>query len=304
MSSPLSPTHGKLINLYVLRPNGFRGNGLNDLTWGAFSGAAASGHFEVVITTGGATNPNVFKWRVNGGAWTENVNITGVSQDLVAAGVGTQAIIFGAVIGHTVVDQWSRGNLYAEPTTESTNEAQITATTRRLINPNFPPTWTDSGGKQVLEVDYTRGWAQFSGNVTTVTVAGNNGYILESGLEKVAYLQGLSVNFQRDQADSSCNGSSSKKFLNGPIGGSGTINKLMIANKDLFDVVQAQIAGSGSQYMLIQSYNYDPDQDQTGDHWNLWALFSSLGINAPGNDAVKTTLNFTTSGLFSFVSNI
>lgn len=299
MASPTSPTHGRLINLYTHRPNGFKGSGLNDLTWGVFSSPAASGHFEVVVTTGGATSPNVFKWRVNGGSWATGVNMTGSSQNLVAAGVGTQSITFGAIVGHTVDDQWSFGNLYAEPCTASTTTAQITAATRRLLNPNVPPTWTDSNGKQLLEVDFTRGWANFSGNVGTVTVAGTNAYVLESGLQKIGYLQGLNFTATRDMADASYNGQAAKNFLSGQLSGSGSINKLTIANQDLFDIVMSEV----QKYCLIQLFNYDPDQDQTGDHYNLWAAFSSFGINTPLTDAVKSTLNFTTQGLLSFVSN-
>ncbi len=298
MASPSTPTHGKLINLYALRPNGFKGSGLNDLTWGAFSGAAASGHFEVVVTTGGATSPNVFKWRVNGGAWTLSVNMTGASQNLVAAGVGTQAITFAAIVGHTVDDQWSLGNLYAEGCDESTTTAQITNSTHRLLNPNYPPTWTDIGGKQVLEVDFSRGYANFSGNVGTVTVAGSNAYVLESGLQKIGYLQGVNLNMSRGMSDASYNGVAYQSFLPGQLSGSGSINKLTIADKDLFDLVI-----NSQKYFLVQMFNYDPDQDQTGDHWNLWISFESLGVNSPVADAVKTNLSFKCSGPFSFVSN-
>ncbi len=298
MASPSAPTHGRLINLYALRPNGFKGSGLNDLTWGTFSGAAASGHFEVVVTTGGATSPNVFKWRVNGGAWTESIDMTGASQNLVAAGVGTQALTFGAIVGHTVDDQWSIGNLYAEGCTESTTTAQITETTHRLLNPNYPPAWTDSGGKYALEVDFSRGYANFSGNVATVTVAGSNAYVLESGLQKIGYLQGINLNMSRSMADASYNGVAYQSALSGQLVGSGTINKLTIADKDLYDVVI-----NSQKYFLIQVSTYDPDQDQTGDHWNLWVSFENFGVSSPLTDAVKTNLSFKSSGPFSFVSN-
>ena len=39
----MSATHGKLGAIYRLRPNGFKGDGLNDVTWGTgFSGAASA----------------------------------------------------------------------------------------------------------------------------------------------------------------------------------------------------------------------------------------------------------------------
>lgn len=297
MGSPTTPTHGRLINLYALRPNGFKGSGLNDLTWGAFSGAAASGHFEVVVTTGGATSPNIFKWRINGGAWTETVSMTGASQNLVAAGVGTQAITFAAIVGHTVDDQWSLGNLYAEGCTESTTTAQITETTHRLLNPNSPPVWTDDGGKTIVEVNYANGSAIFSGNVGAVTVAGSNAYVLESGLQKTGYLQGVNLNLSRPGADASYNGVAYQSSLPGQLSGSGTINKLTIADKDLFDLVV-----SSQKYFLIQVCTYDPSQNQTGDHWNLWVSFENFGVGSSLTDAVKTNLSFKSNGPFSFVS--
>ena len=62
MASPTSPTHGKLAAIYRLRPNGFKGNGLNDVTWGTgYSGGGTSGYFEVVID--GTGTPDTFKWR-------------------------------------------------------------------------------------------------------------------------------------------------------------------------------------------------------------------------------------------------
>ena len=42
MASPITPTHGKLIALYRLRPNGFKGSGLNDMTWGTAAANAAT----------------------------------------------------------------------------------------------------------------------------------------------------------------------------------------------------------------------------------------------------------------------
>jgi len=178
----MSATHGKLGAIYRLRPNGFKGDGLNDVTWGTGFSGASSAHYEVVIDAEGT--PDTFKWRKNGGEWTTGVSITGAAQTLDEG----QQITFGATTGHTLGDQWSIGNLKDEACTESGTEAQITESTRRLLDPNNPPTFTDSGGKNVLTIDYTQGKATFDGNVATVTVTGNAGYILESGLEKVGYL--------------------------------------------------------------------------------------------------------------------
>ena len=82
MASPTVPNHGKTGALYILRPNGFKGSGLNDVTWGILSTAADLTYYEVEIDSelGGTGGVDTFKWRVNGGAYTENVDITGAEQ--------------------------------------------------------------------------------------------------------------------------------------------------------------------------------------------------------------------------------
>ena len=148
MASNTVPVHGKLGAVYVLRPNGFSGIGLNDVTWGTAATNAATSYYEVVIDTVAA--PDKFKWRKNGGSWTTLVVITGASQTLDEG----QAITFAATTGHTLNDQWMIGNLKTEATDESGATAQITTAGNRLINPNAPPVWTDSGGK-IVSVSYT-----------------------------------------------------------------------------------------------------------------------------------------------------
>lgn len=301
MASPSEATKGILGNLYMLRPNGFKGSGLNDLTWGAASSVTDSFHIEVVITTGGATNPNVFKWRENGGAWTENVNITGASQNLVGTN-GTQAITFGAVIGHTAADQWTIGNLYAEPTTESTNTAQITDANLRLINPNSPPTWTDSGGKTVTEVNYANGKATFSGNVGTVTVAGNGGYVLKSGMQQVGDAEGFSFTGSCQMLETTPQGASWDTFLGDCASLTGTIDKFFIANRDFFEAIEDNIDGS-QLYFLLELYWYDPDQDQTGDHISVWVTFTTETIKAAKKSPVMANVSFTAHGGTAFTAN-
>ena len=57
-------------------------------------------------------------------------------------------------------------------------------------------------------------------------------------------------------------------------------------------------------YLLLQLFNYDPDQDQTGDHFICWATFTSFGINTTVGEAVKEAVNFQTDGMLSFNANI
>ena len=297
MASPTTPTHGKQANLYRRRPGGFSGSGLNDLTWGAAFSDTDSAYFEVVIY--GEGTPNTFKWRKNGGSWTTGVNITGSAQTLSDG----QQITFAATTGHTVGDQWVIGNLYNEACAESGLTAQITDALMRLLNPNAPPVWTDSGGKQRLEVDYTRGFATFAENVTAVTVTGNNGYVPEASLEKIGYLLGWTLDLTVDMAEMNYCGQTWKQWLPGHASGKGSAEAFFIGGKSFFDGLIAG-AGSGDDYFLLELFNYDPDQDQTGDHIIAWVTFDSFAPGVPMNAVVNETVNFSTVGPVSFVANV
>lgn len=304
MASPTTPTHGKLGAIYRHRPNGFKGAGLNDAVWGTGFSGTASAHYEVVIDSelGGTGGVDTFKWRKNGGAWTTDVDITGAAQTLDDG----QTITFAATGGqtlHTLNDQWAIGNLKDEACTESGTEAQITDSTRRLINPNNPPVFTDSGGANVLIIDYSRGTAVFDANVTIVTVTGNNGYLLESGLEKVGYLVDWSFDVSLDMADASYMGQQWKNALPGQAGGSGGANAMLIGSDSFFDALK-EGAENSEKYFLLQLFNYDPDQDQTGDHFLVWASFNSLGQNPAIGDLVKEAISFQMLGIPAFVENV
>jgi hypothetical protein len=296
MGSNTEPVHGKLIALYVLRPNGFNGIGLNDLTWGLAAANAATSYYEVVIDHAGGTDS--FKWRKNGGAWTEDVNITGAAQTLDES----QTLTFAATTGHTAGDQWVIGNLVAEATTESGADAQITTAGNRILNPNRPPVWTDSGGKVAQIVNFCNGKATFSGNVGTVTVAGNNGYVPAAALKKCAYLIDWNANFTLDMSDCSRAGQHWKEGIPGQAGGSGSANAWFIATESMFWNLKNAIEG-GNRYNLLQLFTWDASQDQTGDHYNAWATFTSFALAGGIGAVVKETVNFQIQGAAAFVAD-
>jgi len=297
MASPTTPQHGKHAAIYALRPNGFSGSGLNDLTWGTGFTGAATAYYEVVIDHANA--PDSFKWRKNGGAWTEDVGITGAEQTLDEG----QKLTFAADTGHTVGDQWIIGNLKAEATTENGTSAQITTAGNRLLNPNATVTFTDDGGKTVTQINYTNGTAIFSGNVGAVTVAGNNGYIPAAALKKIGYLSEWSMNINLEMADCSRTGQQWKEALPGQAGGSGSAKAWFIATESLFRILEESIGGTGEKYFLLQLFNYDPDQDQTGDHFNAWVTFTGWNPALTLNAVVSETVNFQTHGAISFTAN-
>ncbi len=373
MASPGTPVHGKIAAIYRLRPNGFKGNGLNDASWGiAFIGAATA-YYEAVIdaidlmatitlgaggtgytvndvltvvqagasggtvtvtsvaggvitgislttggtgysvadglaVTGGTGNDDAtinitaiadsLKWRKDGGAWTEDVVITGAAQTLDDG----QTIIFAATTGHTMQDQWTIGNLKDEACTESGTEAQITDSTRRLLNANAIPTFTDSGGKNVDRIDLVLGKAYLDGNVTVVTVTGNNGFIVRSGLELVAYSFDWKFTASVDLTAVPRHQKKWKEWIPGQAQASGGAESYFIGGNSFIDALIEAAAGS-ERYFLLELYSYEPDQDQTGDHFTAWAAINGVDINAPIGDVIKEPITFEFHGLPKFTAN-
>ncbi|MCK4717103.1 MAG: hypothetical protein KAT70_00430, partial [Thermoplasmata archaeon] len=290
MASPSTPTHGKLANVYRWRPNGFDGAGpLNDLTWGTGFSGADSAYFEVNIDA--EATPDTFQWRKDGGGYTTGVAITGAAQTLSDG----QTITFGATTGHEVGDAWAIGNLKDEPTSESGAQAQITDTTMRILNPNATPTFTDDGNETVLTVDHTRGLATFTGNVGNVDVDGNNGWIHLPSLAQVGYLIGWEFTWDVDIDDVSRCQQQWKEGIPGMGGGSGSAEALFIAGESWFDGIEEEASGT-EQYHFLELYNYDPDGDQTGDHFSVWVTFSNVGMSNPVGSVAKESPSFMLHG--------
>jgi len=77
------------------------GSGLSDLTMGGTYTGNANTTF--LINCDLADTTDTFKWRQDGGSWTEGVAMTGAAQTL-ADGV---TVTFGATTGHTLNDEWT-----------------------------------------------------------------------------------------------------------------------------------------------------------------------------------------------------
>lgn len=296
MASPTTPQHGKLGAVYRLRPNNFTGDGLNDAAWGTGYSGAASAYYEVEID--GAGTPDTFKWRKDGGAWTEDVAVTGAAQTL----DDDQTITFAATTGHTVADKWWIGNLVDEATTESGAEAQITESARRILNVNDSPVFTDSGGANVLSVDFTRGKAVFDANVANVDVDGANGYIPAGALEKVGYVIGWKFDVEVEMTDITAMGDHWEDQIAGEARATGSADGFFIGKDSWFDAV-SEVSGGGENYFFIRLFNYDPDADATGDHFQGWAVITGVKPDAQKKQAVMENVTFKFAGAPEFVAN-
>ena len=299
MASPTTPNHGKIGALYVLRPFGFSGNGLNDAVFTG-SASAATEYFTVTIDATVAS-PDTFVWTINGGG-----GAAGVACEVApgtALGADGEKISFGAVDGHLIGDKWVVGNLRVEPCTVNGNVAQITSTARRILNPNAPPTFTPANGVYVVSIDYVNGSATFSGAPGVTTASGNNGFIPLTALRKVGYLIDWNLNVTLDMADASRLGQQWKEALPGQAGATGAAGGYFIGSDQLLSCLQQSLA-TGDKYFFLQLFNYDPDQDQTGDHFNAWATFTSFATGADIGSVVKEAINFQVYGGVSFTANV
>jgi hypothetical protein len=182
------------------------------------------------------------------------------------------------------------GTLALEACTESGATAQITDIAKRLLDPNNPPVFTDDGGAQVVEINYTNGTARFAENVGIVTVTGTNCYYPATELTKVGYVKSWSFDISLDLADASYMGTNWKSNVAGQSGGTGSVETMFIGDQALIDGIE------NKELFLFQLFTYDPDQDQTGDNFLAWAWFTSTAISATVGDIVKETTGFTLEG--------
>lgn len=298
MGYQTSPMHGKNASLFRYRPNGFKGVGLNDATWGTgYSDAGNTADFEVVIDAEGT--PDTFKWRKNGGGWTATVNCDTGAVTL----SDSQTILWAANTGHTLADQWVVGNLDTEATSEVGAAAQITEATHRLLLPQKTIAWTDDGGETVMYTEFAAGKAHFTDTVGAVTVSGNNTYIIPSGLDQIGYLTGWTLNVNLDVAEANRCGQPWKEVVPGQAGASGTAEAFLIMSDSFFNDMYESIIDVDEPYYLLELYLYDLSQDQTGDSIKCWVSFNSWGTGASVSDTVKENVSFTVHGIPSAVES-
>lgn len=299
MAFSITPIKGHWGLVYWLRPNGFKGSGLNDVTWGLACDDATS--IDFVVEIDGNATADTFQWSVDGGSSWEatDVAITGAAQTLSDA----QTITFLATTGHTIGDRWHIGNLRAEPCDESGTTGQITEASHRLLKPDrvLFGDWTDSGGEGVTQIDFTKGTATFTDDVgTAVTVTRNDGYVLEAELQELGYMQGWSLNPTGSPMDASRCGQNWKEVLLSQLGATGSIDKLHIPNASLFEALE-ECAENNQNYFLLQLFTQEDsiNKDQTGTHLFVWVSYNSLGITSNLNDLIKENISFQVHGIIS-----
>jgi len=290
MGSPTTPTHGKHAALYLLRPGGFVGDGLNDLSW-EVGVASPEGVYGVEILSEGTPDKvKVYRggsWYDNGGAgW----SITGALQGVTEFGTGMR-FLFAATTGHTAGDRWYIGALFGSDTTVDGATAQITDAAMRLLDPNDLPNFVDVvDGKAVLKVDPVRGKATFVSSLAG-GVGATGKYIPKEALKKIGYLRGWSMSINVDLAQVETCGDDWKAAVAGLSGGSVEADAFLIGTAAGLEVLTAA-ANGGQPLCLLQLYNYDPDQDQTGDHFDAWAIIEGASPSSAIGEIVTDPIKF------------
>lgn len=168
-----------------------------------------------------------------------------------------------------------------EATDESGSQAQITATTKRRLNPNAPPVFTDTGGMTVTDIDYVNGIAYFTGNVTLVTCTGE--YVLQANLAAVGYVTDWTLNITLDVVDSSAQGDAWKTNVAGLASFNGTATRFW-QDSTYTAMIPYTTSPVEKNIFLVEFY---VDAPAELDRYVGWAIITGVNPNASITDAIK-----------------
>ena len=206
---------------------------------------------------------------------------------------------------HGILYKWNGTGtaLAAEACTVNGNDAQITDSAKRLLNPNSSDlAFTPTNSVNAISIDHVTGTCHFDAAPGVTTCAGTAGYVIEgSNLIKTAQLFEWSLDFGLEAHDITDFQDDWKAFAGGLAEVSGQIQGY-IAGSNWWDDFEDVLDGT-MMYFLLQLFSYDPDDDQTGDHYNIWALLNGFNLPAPVGEYIKETITFRGLGLPGFVAN-
>lgn len=210
-----------------------------------------------------------------------------------------------ATKGHLgILYKWNgtASDLAAEPCTVSSNDAQITDSDKRILNPNCTDlAFTPTNSVSLLGIDYASGTAHFDGAPGVTTCAGTGAYIAAANLVKTAQLFEWTLevtldteeitDFQDAWAAHSANLARASGAVQGFLAGSNWWDDLEDETDTTMD------------YWLLELFSYDPDDDATGDHWICWAIFTGFSLNVRPGEIIKENIPFVVHGYPYFVAN-
>jgi len=196
-------------------------------------------------------------------------------------------------------------NLAAEACTVVANDAQITDAAKRLLNPNCTDLlFTPTNAVSLLKIDLLIGKAYFDGAPGVTTCAGTGAYIDQTtDLIKTAYLFNWTLDVVLQAAEKTEFQADWKAFDPGLAEASGSIEGYLVGS-NWWDDVEDLVDGTQKAAWLLRLFSYDPDDDMTGDHYDMWAVLSGFGINVPVGELVKETITFQVTGGINFTANV
>jgi len=115
-------------------------------------------------------------------------------------------------------------------------------------------------------------------------------------------LRDWTLNTKLDMAEIVRMGQEWKEYIPGQASADGSAEAYFIGTDSFFDALEEAAEGT-ELYFMLELFNYDPDQDQTGDHFLAWATIDGVNVNAPIGDTVKEPVTFKVHGIPSFVAN-
>ena len=177
----------------------------------------------------------------------------------------------------------------AEATTEVAATAQITLSTKRILDPNVAHTWTDGGAGTavVVYIDHTIGKAYFDQNVTAeVTTSGS--HVVVANLDLMGNMYGWSIDRTVDVAESTAFGDTAKTYVAGQWGWVGSAEGYFLDTtwKTAFDLIK---------FWFIRFYI-------DGTHYfQGWAVINGLSEACSLNEIVTEPLTFQGHGFLTYV---
>jgi len=116
------------------------------------------------------------------------------------------------------------------------------------------------------------------------------------------FTDGWSIDVTLDVADASRLGQNWKEILPGQASANGAANGYLVLVDSFWKAIEDNI-DTTQDYFLLQLFSWDPDKDQSGDHFSAWVTFTSFGTGGNINEVVKEAVAFQVYGIPSFTAN-
>jgi len=193
-------------------------------------------------------------------------------------------------------------NLTNEACGVADNDAQISDSAKRFLNPNSQDlTFTPTNAVNLESISYFTGYGHFNGPPGVTTCSGTGAYIAAGNISKVGYLYEWNLDFGLDVDEISAFQDDWKSHIVGQAGAQGGAEGYFVGTT-WWDILSDHIDDTAFYY-LLQLFSYDPDDDQTGDHWNVWASLTGLSVKTGVSGVVKESIGIQVHGEPVFVPN-